>query len=165
MFEEFSPKYESGFRTFFIIWVIGWTMFNLWQVGVNYIDYESITAGGDAALAEWWFDTFGKIISVSIGFILLFWMSSVPQRIGKGKKISGIPLFMTLTVVYYLFGTIVNLFTAALFNPEDFVEQFVFGTMWLMPSIIILILHMLYYSNLQKYNTYGLPVDIEEEQK
>jgi len=155
MFDEFSPKYESSFRVVFVIWVLFWAVVNIFQILRNYADYASTSSfiGSDYVnLGHWWFITFGMIIGFAIGIFLLFWTVSVPSRIEKNKKIGSIGILMSATVVYYFFTTIIDLMGSALFNPENFINDFAFGTLWLLPSIIILVFHMFYYINLQKHN-------------
>lgn len=155
MFDEFSPKYESSFRVIFIIWVVIWSFINAFRILNNYISYSnkgSFIGTDYTSIGHWWFSTFGLIIGLAIGIFLLFWMASVPSRIGKNKKIGNIGILMSATVVYYLFGTIVSAMGSALFNPDSFVEDFAFLTLWLLPSIIILVFHIIYYTNLNKYN-------------
>lgn len=41
---------------------------------------------------------------------------------------------------------------SAVFNPDEFVNKFAFATLWLLPSIIMLVFHIFYYINLNKYN-------------
>jgi len=155
MFDEFSPRYESTFRPFFIVLVLLWTVINGFRILQNYITFAnngSFLGTDYVGIGHWWFSTFGLIIGFSIGIFLLFWMSFVPSRIEKNKKIGAIGVLMGITVVYYLFGTVVNLMGAALFNPDEFVDAFAFGTLWLLPSVIILVFHIFYYINLNKYN-------------
>jgi hypothetical protein len=155
MFEEFSYKYESYFRAFFIVWVLGWSVVNGFRVLFNYSEFavnNSVEAGLSPELGLWWFNTVGQVIGLAVGIMLIFWMASVPSRVAKRKKISSVGLFAGLAVVYYLFATIVDIFASAFFAPDTFAADLVFKSAWLLPSIIILILHSLYFMNLGKYN-------------
>ena len=155
MFEEFSYKYESSFRSFFIVWVIGWSVVNGIRALYNYSDFAlntSQSAGISPELGLWWFNTVGQIIGLAVGIILIFWMTSVPSRISKRKKINSIGLFAGLAVLYYLFATVIDIFATAFFDPSVFGTTVIFKTAWLLPSIIILILHVFYFMNLGVYN-------------
>ena len=149
---EFSPKFESVFRVFFIIWVSIWGLYNIVNLLVN---YASLSAAGELAgntLGLWWIETLGIVVSITCGLVLLFMMTSVPSRIAKGKVITKIGLMTTLAVFYYLFFTVADIFANAVFNSADFVQEFVFLSAWLLPSVVILIFHMAYFSDLRAYN-------------
>jgi hypothetical protein len=153
MFEEFSYKFESNFRSFFIVWVLGWSVVNAFRVVFNYSDYalqNNTTISPE--LGIWWFNTVGQVIGLAVGIFLIFWMSAIPSRLSKRKKINSIGLFSGLAVVYYLFATMIDVFASAIFKPETFAVDLIFKSAWLLPSVIILILHIFYFMNLGKYN-------------
>lgn len=156
MFEEFSPRFESSFRSFFMIWVIGWAVINGFTALSSYGQFSLSGAGygDDAELLRWWFKIITSILALTLGLVLLFWSSNVPDRIKKLKIITNIPLFVGLTIVYYLFPTLSNIVIDMAFNAggETLLRMFVFQTAWLFPSIILLGFHMVYYVNINKYN-------------
>jgi hypothetical protein len=161
MFEEFSPRFESTFRTIFILWVVGWAFINGFDVLRQYAEFGYSSGGSDAALIIWFFRLITSVLALTLGIVLLFWSSNVPNRIKKLRPISNIPLFTGLTVLYYLFPTVAKIVidTAAATN-ETFLRTFIFNSAWLFPSIIILVFHLLYYLNIGKYNE-----TLEESQK
>ncbi len=57
-----------------------------------------------------------------------------------------------LLVVYYLFVTTINLIGIAFFEPEKFGTEFILATACLLPSIIFIVFHIVYFVNLRKYN-------------
>jgi len=154
MFEEFSPRFESAFRTFLIIWVIGWAAVNGFSALGSYAQFSVSEYSDDARLLEWWFKIIVSILAFTLGVVLLFWSSNVPNRIKKLRPINNISLFIGLTIVYYLFPTVANILVDLAFNTDNSsaLRLFVFQTAWLFPSIIVLVFHMLYYININKYN-------------
>jgi hypothetical protein len=154
MFEEFSPRFESAFRTFLIIWVIGWAAVNGFSALGSYTQFSLSNYSGDAQLLEWWFKIIVSILAFTLGVVLLFWSSNVPNRIKQLRPITNISLFIGLTIVYYLFPTVANILVDLAFNTDSTsaLQLFVFQTAWLFPSIIVLVFHMLYYVNINKYN-------------
>jgi len=154
MFEEFSPRYESAFRTFFILWVVGWAVINGFTALGSYAQFTVGSYSNDAQLLEWWFKIIVSILALTLGIVLLFWSSNVPPRIKKLRPIGNVSLFIGLTVIYYLFPTVANILIDIAFNTDSssVLELFVFQTAWLFPSIILLVFHMLYYFNINKYN-------------
>lgn len=153
MFDEFSPRFESSFRTIFIFWVVGWAFINGFDILRQYAEFGFAGGNSDADLIIWFFRLITSILALTLGVVLLFWASNVPNKIKKLKRITNIPLFTGLTVLYYLFPTIAKIVidTAAATN-ETFLRTFIFNAAWLFPSIIILIFHLLYYLNISKYN-------------
>ena len=149
MFENFSKKFESVFRTVFIVWVCFWGFINLLTLLFQYVSFAG--NGGDD-LIRWWFSILGQVVTITLGILLLFMMSNIPSRILKRKRITTIPVMIFMTVVYYLFVTCLELVSNAIFSPENFARDFIFTTAWLMPSIVLLVIHLLYYNNLMKYN-------------
>lgn len=154
MFEEFSPRFESAFRTFFILWVVGWAIFNGFGSLAQYAQFSVNSYSNDSQLLEWWFRIIVSILAFTLGIVLLFWASNIPNRIKKLKPVSNISLFIGLTVVYYLFPTVSDILISISFNTDgaSALRLFVFKTAWLFPSIIVLVFHMLYYMNINKYN-------------
>lgn len=153
MFDEFSPRFESAFRAFFMLWVIGWAFFNGFDALRQYAEfgYSGSTENANLLL-EWFFSLATSILALTLGIVLLFWASNVPNRIKKLKPIKNISLFIGLTIVYYLFPTISNILIDMLFNPTAGLSAFIFQAGWLLPSVVILVFHMLYYININKYN-------------
>ena len=155
MFDEFSPRFESTFRTIFILWVVGWAFINGFDVLRQYVQFGYSSGGSDADLIIWFFRIITSVLALTLGIVLLFWSSNVPNRIKKLRPITNIPLFTGLTVVYYLFPTI-----AKIVLDGSLLRVFIFNTAWLFPSIIILVFHLLYYLNISRYNE-----TLEEAQK
>lgn len=154
MFEEFSPRYESAFRTFFILWVVGWAIFNGFGSLARYAEFSVSSYSNDAQLLEWWFGIIVSILAFTLGIVLLFWASNIPNRIKKLKPINNISLFIGLTILYYLFPTVADIIISIAFNNDgaSALSLFVFKTAWLFPSVIVLVFHMIYYVNINKYN-------------
>jgi hypothetical protein len=153
MFEEFSPRFESTFRAFFMLWVIGWAFFNGFDTLRQYAEFGySGTSDNPSLLLAWFFNLATSILALTLGIVLLFWASNVPNRIKKLKHITNISLFIGLTVVYYLLPTISTILITAIFTPEKGLRTFIFQAGWLLPSVVILVFHMLYYMNINKYN-------------
>jgi hypothetical protein len=150
MFETFSARFESIFRVIFIIWVSFWGLLNLGGLLVQYASFS--TSSSDLNLGEWWLNTMATVLTITVGLVLLFFMSTLPGRIKNKKKIGSIPLMLALVVVYYLFATGVQIFAKAIFSPTTFATDFVFLSAWLFPSIILMVIHILYFVNLSKYN-------------
>lgn len=89
MFDEFSTKYESTFKTIFILWVVLWSIINFFTILRNYASYANTSSfiGTEyVGLGHWWFATFGTIIGFSIGIFLLFWTASISSRIEKNRR-------------------------------------------------------------------------------
>lgn len=150
MFEEFSKQFESVFRVFFIVWVSGWGLYNIGNLLLGYSEIADTSDSNELGL--FFFSTLGHVVTITCGIFLLFMMSNVPGRIAKAKKATKLGIMTALVVVYYLFVTILDLFSRTIFAPEDFAEDFVKITAWLLPSIVIMVIHILYISNLRKYN-------------
>ena len=151
MLENFSKQFESGFRVFFMVWVSFWGVLNVFGLLSKYASFGGYKSQ-PGELGYWWMNTFGSVITVAVGVFLLFMMAGIPSIIAKKKKIKNIPMMTVLACVYYLFITTVSIFAEAIFKPDKFTEAFVFLSMWMLPSIILLIVHILYFSNLRKYN-------------
>jgi hypothetical protein len=151
MSENFSKSFESAFRVIFIIWVCFWGFVNGSRLIVQYSSFNTIEPTSNE-LGYWWLTTMATIVSVSIGVFLLVFMANVPNLIIKKRKIINIGLMTALSAFYYLFATIINTIAIAIFRESDFVRQFIFLSAWLFPSIILLIVHIMYFNNLTKYN-------------
>lgn len=151
MFPEYSKKYESGYRSFFTIWVVIWTVFNIGDFLVKLLQYESI-AGNSTKVGQWLFNSMGSFIGLALGILLLFILNSVPDVANKKKVITNVGLIMILGVVYFLFPTFVSIFGNSVFEPAQFIKWFPFTIVWLMPSLLIMGLHIVYCLNLNKYN-------------
>lgn len=150
MLENFSAKFESIFRVFFIVWVCLWGGLDVSTLIYNYGSFYKLNTN---QIGFWWLNTFGNLITVVIGILLLFLMGSVPGRIFDRKKIKTITLMTVLTCFYYLFFTLIKIFASAIFKDADvFIREFAFQSLWIMPSVIMLIIHMFYYSNLGLFN-------------
>jgi len=149
MFEEFSKTFESAFRVFFIIWVSFWGVINIINLLYTYATFD-LSANND--LVAWFINAVGQVITVTLGIFLLFIMANVPARIRKGKKIGNTSLITTLAVCYYLIANILNIGAVLITNPDDAARNLVFQTAWLLPSIVLMIIHILYVSNLSTYN-------------
>ena len=108
------------------------------------------TKGGE--LGYWWFETMATVVTLSAGIFLFFMMINIANSIIKLKKVKGIGLMIALAVFYYLFVTITQLFAGAVFKPATFLQDFVKGTAWLFPSVILMVVHILYFVNISKYN-------------
>ncbi len=153
MFENFSTKFESVFRVIFIVWVCLWGGLDVATLLTKYASFDMNTIKMDD-LGRWWLSTFGTLIGVVLGVLLLFLMASIPSRIAEQKPIKTITLMTVLTCFYYLTVTAIKIFTSLIFNsdPTQIIRELAFLSMWIMPSIIMLVIHMFYYTNLGVYN-------------
>jgi hypothetical protein len=153
MFETFSKKFESVFRVIFIVWVCFWGVINFADLLYQYASFNNSAKQTTAELGQWWLMTFGNLVTVTLGVILLFLMSAVPRLIETHKTIKTITLMTILTCFYYLTFTMIKIFISIIYkSPEQAFRDLIGLSMWLMPSIILLIIHMFYYSNLRVYN-------------
>ena len=153
MFDTFSTKFESVFRVIFIVWVCLWGGIDASTLLSKYAGFNFDTISNDD-LGRWWLTTFGSLIGIALGVLLLFMMAAVPSRIIEKKPIKTITLMTILTCFYYLTVTAIKIFTSLIFNsdPSRIIRELAFLSMWMMPSIIILVIHMFYYTNLGVYN-------------
>ncbi len=151
MFETFSKSFESTFRIIFICWVCFWGFFDISQLLFSYASFAGSKPASNV-LGFWWINTLGQVIAVALGIFLLFLMSNIPSRIAAMKKVTNIPLMITMAVAYYLTKTIAQIFATAIFKASDFASEFVFLSAWLLPSIIFMVVHILYFVNVGKYN-------------
>ena len=149
---EFNPKFESVFRTFFLIWVSGWGVVNILTLLFSYVALSNAGNLRGSELGLWWVQALGNVTSIACGIVLLFIMTGVPTRIKQAKRITNIGLMTGLSVVYYLFLTTSDIFAHAIFNPSGFSGEFVRLTAWLLPSIAILVFHQAYFANLRAHN-------------
>jgi hypothetical protein len=153
MFETFSKKFESVFRIIFVVWVCFWGVINFTNLLYQYASFNNSQNQTTTELGQWWLMTFGNLITVTLGVILLFLMSAVPRLIETRKMVRTITLMTVLTCFYYLFYTMIEIFVSIIYkSPEQAFRDLIGLSMWLMPSIILLIIHMFYYSNLRVYN-------------
>ena len=157
MFPEYSKKFESGYRSFFTVWVTIWTIINITQFLFNLVDYSRI-AEDPALVGIWLFNSIGSFIGLALGILLLFILNSVPQIVAKNKVLTNVGLITVLGVIYFLFPTFVNVLANSVFDPTQFIKWFPFTIVWLMPSLLILGLHIVYCMNLNKYNE-GLSIE------
>jgi len=154
MFDTFSKQFESAFRGVFITWVSFWGVVNLSTLLFQYAGFYSGSSASpsDSQLGEWWLNSMGTIVSITAGVFLFFMMINAGGKVLKSKQIRGIATMTVLAVFYYLFITLIQIISKAFFTPNTFARDFVFLSVWLMPSIILLVVHMLYFTNLRRYN-------------
>ncbi len=150
MFETFSKTFESTFRTIFICWVCLWGFFNMVSLFISYASFS--TTASNTSVASWGLNTLGDILTLTFGIVLFCMMIATAGNIAKNKKVTNIPLMTGLAVLYYLFRTIMQILGEAIYRPETFGKQFIFLVMWLLPSIILMVIHIIYFNNLGKYN-------------
>lgn len=155
MFENFSNILERSFRTFFIFWVCFWTFINGSQSILFLASFNFSVENNDNALFNWWFVTLAALIGLTLGVVLLFFMSSCAAQIKKSKAIKGIGFWLTLSVLYYVIPTVLNLTGNVLFNNsnDSVLQVLVFNSVWIFPSIVLLVIHVLYFKNLDTYNS------------
>lgn len=150
MLENFSKKFESVFRVFFLFWVSFWFIINLVDLGITYTGYQNFS---DSQLIGWLFKIFGQVITIVIGIFLVFLMSGVPKKITNNQPITNISYITALAVCYYLVANILNIGTILILQPDNAFRNIVFQLGWLLPSIIILVLHIFYTLNLSAFNS------------
>jgi hypothetical protein len=160
MFESFSKAYESIFRVIFIIWVSLWGFINLINLIVQYANFSSIYDAGGNQLGLWWVNTIGHVLTITFGVSLFAFMLTIPSKIRKEKTVSNVGLMVALVIFYYLFITVMNIVANLLFDPGNFAKYFAFSTAWLLPSIVLMVFHILYFVNINKYN-----LELEEKMK
>jgi|LakMenEpi03Aug12_release.lakeMendotaPanAssembly.Ray.scaffolds.fasta_scaffold26453_6 hypothetical protein len=159
MFENFSKTYEGVFRVIFIIWVSLWGFINLINLIVKYASFSSIYDNGGSQLGLWWVDTIGHVLTITFGISLFSFMLTIPGKIKKNKPVTNVSLMVALVIFYYLFITVMNIVANLLFDPGGFAKYFAFSTAWLLPSIVLMVFHILYFVNVNRYN-----VELEEKQ-
>jgi hypothetical protein len=151
MFESFSKQYESVYRAILIIWVVVWALIN----GISFLyqlaSYQTIVDDSNA-VGLWFFNALGSFVGLFIGIVLIFIATSIANKITKEKKVSNNTLFVSLGTVYFLLPTLSSLFGNAVFAPRDFIRNLPFVVIWFLPSLVLLILHALYFMNINKYN-------------
>ena len=153
MFETFSNKFESVFRITFVVWVCFWGVINFTDLVYQYASFNDSPNQTINELGQWWLMTFGNLITVALGVILLFLMSAIPRLIETHKMIKNITLMTVLTCFYYLSFTMIKVFISIVYkSPEQAFRDLIGLSMWLMPSIILMVIHIFYYSNLRVYN-------------
>lgn len=150
MFEQYSKTFESVFRIIFIIWVSLWGTIDLANLVINYISFGKYQKVSE--LGYWLSGVFGLVVGLSTGITLLFLMVNIPSLVSRKKKITTIPLMLVLIFFYYLFVTLTKILASAIFRPENFTRSLVFLVAWLLPSIVIMIIHIFYIQNLRRYN-------------
>jgi hypothetical protein len=150
MFDDFSKQFESAFRIFFIIWVSFWGVINIISLLLTYVSFGSAS---DSDLLGWFINSLGQVITITLGVFLLFIMSNIPARIKKATPIKSIGLITTLAVCYYLVANLFNIAAVLVTNPDDATRNLVFQVAWLLPSIVIMVIHILYTINLSAYNS------------
>ena len=64
MFDEFSPRFESTFRTIFILWVVGWAFINGFDVLRQYVQFGYSSGGSDADLIIWFFRIITSVLAL-----------------------------------------------------------------------------------------------------
>lgn len=160
MFESFSKTYEITIRVIFIVWVSLWGFINLISLVVQYASFSSIYDGGGNALGLWWVNTIGHVLTITFGISLFAFMMTIPGKLRKGKRIPNISFMVSLAVFYYLFITVMNIVANLLFDPGNFAKYFAFSTAWLLPSIVLMVFHILYFVNINRYN-----IELEEQTK
>jgi ABC-type uncharacterized transport system permease subunit len=157
MFEGFSNVFEKSFRIFFIIWVSIWSLVNASQSLILFasFNYQFDSFSDDRALLRWWLTTIGSLIGLTIGIILLFFMSSAATRIRDSKMIKGTGFWLAISVLYYLIPTALSLTAEVFFGDinRSTLNLLIFNSVWIFPSIVLLVLHIIYFTNLNTYNS------------
>jgi hypothetical protein len=151
MFESFNKQFESIFRTILILWVVVWSIFNLFNFVLRLGSFQNIANDGNK-VGSWFFDSIGSFVGFILAIFIVFIVSNIPKRIAQVKKVSSTMLLLTLGCIYFLLPTLTALVGKALFDPFNFIKELPFTIVWLLPSITFLILHVLYIVNLNKYN-------------
>jgi Na+/melibiose symporter-like transporter len=152
MFESFSKGYESFFRVVTIIWVVMWTFINASQTITQYFTLYNTDKDIQAQ------DILGVIlnwITIIVGIALVGLMIAISNRIEKKKIVKSLPILGTLGVVYYLFKTFMDLIITVMVKSDSvrgIQKELLFNTIWIIPSIILLVCHFVYIVNVSKYN-------------
>ncbi len=132
------------------MWVSGWGLINILTLLTGYAEIAGSSDSNELGL--FFMSTLGQVVTITCGIFLLFMMANIPGRIAKAKKVTKLGIMTALVVVYYLFVTVLELFAKTIFAPETFAQDFVKISAWLLPSIVIMVIHILYISNVRKYN-------------
>ncbi len=149
MFEKFSATFESAFRLVVICWVVVWSVINILTYTVQFGTYANLNS---AEKGEWLFKSFGSFIGFVLGVTLIFMFISAGRSIAAGKKVTTGMIITILSCVYFMIPTLADILGKAAFNPSQFVQDLPLLVMWFLPSITLLVLSILYTSNLGKYN-------------
>jgi hypothetical protein len=149
MFEKFSATFESTFRLIAISWIIVWSVINVLTYTVQFGTYANLTA---PEKGEWLFKSLGSFIGFVLGVILIFMFISAGKAIAAGQKVTTATIITILSCIYFMIPTLADIFGMAAFNPTQFVEDLPKLIMWFLPSITLLIISIMYTSNLGKYN-------------
>lgn len=151
MLESYSKFFESVFRTIFLVWFCFWGCLDIFNLLLKYADFAQAKqqAGG---LLYWFIEVFALIVSLSAGLTLFFFTINIPAAVVQRKRIGSIPLMTILVVFYYLLITLIKILASAVFKPDSFVEDVVFLIAWLLPSLVMLVVHLFYMHNLRLYN-------------
>ncbi len=151
MFENFSKGYESFFRVITIIWVCAWTFINVSQTMALY--YTLYSSDKDIASQDI-FRIILNWITVIVGIVMVGVMISVGNKVEKTKKIGTVALLAFLGTVYYLFYTVMNLIITVITasDARSIQKEILFNTVWIIPSLVMLVCHYFYVANIAKYN-------------
>lgn len=152
MFENFNKSFDSGFRAIFVTWFIFWGLSDLFRLIYQYGSFYSNTSATTNELLTWWLSTFGNIIALTIGLFLFFMMLNSGNRISEKKIVKGINTMQILAVCYYLFYTIFKILIEFYTSKQDPTRMLIFSSAWILPSIVLLIVHLAYLQNLDTYN-------------
>ena len=151
MFEEFSQKFESGFRVAVTIWISIWLVINSFTYIVRLIAFDTYLQSSGKGAGEWFFNATGSFIGLLLGILILFFLSSMKSSITKNKKTTIQGIFLVSSVVYFIKPTLADLFGTAVFAPDKFISRLPLTVVWLFPSITFLILSVIYYININKW--------------
>jgi hypothetical protein len=149
MFENFSKAFESGFRVMAIIWITVWSVVNLLTYGINFATYPTLN---NNQKAEWVINSLGSFIGLILGIFLIFLLVNVASTINKSKKVTTLSLITICACTYFILPTFIDIFSKALFNSSQLIDELPKIIMWILPSVTFLVLSVMYTINLSKYN-------------
>ena len=147
MFEHFSVDYEKGFRIFFTAWAIIWSVVNVVTLISNYV---MLLNAADDQVFKTWIIGFGNIIALAVGILTLLIMGAIASKIRQKRTLISLPFLSLLVFIYYTFNTSINLFVS--FTGPNPIKTLAFQSLWLLPTVIVAVLHGVYIFNLSLYN-------------
>ena len=152
MFENFNKSFDGGFRAIFVVWFLFWGLSDLFRLIYQYGSFYANTNASTNDLLTWWLSTFGNIIALTIGLFLFFMMLNSGNNISEKKIVKGINTMQILAICYYLFYTIFKILIEMYSNKQELIRMLIFSSAWILPSIVLLIIHLMYLQNLDTYN-------------
>jgi hypothetical protein len=154
MFKSFSKSLEIILRIFFIGWISFWTLFGIYDSIQDFIDSSPLPdLFLENFLTELWVARISLLISVVIGGVLLYLTIGISQKISNKRKVTNLTYMTLLVIVYHLSNNVTRIASNILLY-SGYASINWFGLIaWLTPGFLVFLVHLLYLSNLKKYNS------------